>query len=168
MDRALYVAANAATLALRAQAANSNNLANATTTGFRAEMVASEAMPLSDARQYSRVHEAGFSAADGAIQHTGLHVVLGQFQAGTVAILMIEIGTGNQVLMHAQGPVHFAPSPKQGAECQVGLHCVVVHFQQADEHVHGLVRFLVDEVLDALQIIRIGSRSGFRRTHATA
>ncbi|MBY8967005.1 MAG: flagellar basal body rod protein FlgF [Algiphilus sp.] len=78
MDRALYVAANAATLALRAQAANSNNLANATTTGFRAEMVASEAMPLSDARQYSRVHEAGFSAADGAIQHTGnpLHVAM--------------------------------------------------------------------------------------------
>lgn len=78
MDRALYVAANAATLALRAQAANSNNLANATTTGFRAEMVSSEAMPLSDSRQYSRVHEAGFSAADGAMQNTGnpMHVAM--------------------------------------------------------------------------------------------
>lgn len=78
MDRALYVAANAATLALRAQAANSNNLANATTTGFRAEMVSSEAMPLSTSRQYSRLNEAGFSAADGAMQHTGnpMHVAM--------------------------------------------------------------------------------------------
>ena len=78
MDRSLYVAANAATLALRGQAANSNNIANATTTGFRAEMVASEAMPLSDSRHYSRTMPVGVSTADGALQHTGdpLHVAM--------------------------------------------------------------------------------------------
>lgn len=78
MDRSLFVAANAATLALRAQAANSNNLANASTTGFRAELLASEALPLSEFRQYSQALPAGFSAADGALQHTGdpLHVAM--------------------------------------------------------------------------------------------
>lgn len=78
MDRSLYIAANAATLALRGQAANSNNIANASTTGFRAEMVASEAMPLSDSRHYSRTLPVGVSTADGALQHTGdpLHVAM--------------------------------------------------------------------------------------------
>lgn len=78
MDRSLYVAANAATLALRGQAANSNNIANASTTGFRAELVASEAMPLSDSRHYSRTLPAGVSTANGALEHTGdpLHVAM--------------------------------------------------------------------------------------------
>lgn len=78
MDRSLYVAANAATLALRGQAANSNNIANAATTGFRAELVASEAMPLSESRHYSRTLPAGVSTADGARTHTGdpLHVAM--------------------------------------------------------------------------------------------
>ncbi|MCK5771371.1 flagellar basal body rod protein FlgF [Algiphilus sp.] len=78
MDRSLYIAANAATLALRGQAANSNNLANASTVGFRAEMLASEAMPLSETRQYSVLRPVGVSHADGPVQHTGdpLHVAM--------------------------------------------------------------------------------------------
>lgn len=78
MDRSLFVAANAATVALRAQAANSNNLANLSTTGFRAERVSTEALPLSEARQYSRTLPGGFDARDGAMQQTGnpLHVAL--------------------------------------------------------------------------------------------
>lgn len=45
MDRALYIAMTGATQTMRAQTANNNNIANANTTGFRAELTA--LMPVS-------------------------------------------------------------------------------------------------------------------------
>jgi flagellar basal-body rod protein FlgF len=78
MDRALYIAANGASLAMRGQAVNNHNLANATTTGFRAALVATEAMPISGTRAYSREGMYDFDAKPGALQHTGdpLHVAI--------------------------------------------------------------------------------------------
>ena len=45
MDQLLYVAMSGASKTLRAQAANSHNLANANTTGFKADLRRSRAAP---------------------------------------------------------------------------------------------------------------------------
>ena len=46
MDRMLYIAMSGAKQMLQAQAANSNNLANASTTGFRADLAAFISLPV--------------------------------------------------------------------------------------------------------------------------
>ena len=56
MDRSLYVAMNGAKQTMLAQAANTNNLANATTTGFRADLAAMRSMPVFGDGQPSRVY----------------------------------------------------------------------------------------------------------------
>lgn len=75
MDRALYIAMTGATQTMRAQAANSHNLANAGTTGFRAQLVAAGTAEVEGAGLPSRVNATtgaeGWDARSGAIQHTG-------------------------------------------------------------------------------------------------
>jgi flagellar basal-body rod protein FlgF len=75
MDRALYIAMTGATQTMRAQAANSHNLANAGTTGFRAQLVAAGAAEVQGAGLPSRVNATtgaeGWDARSGAVQHTG-------------------------------------------------------------------------------------------------
>jgi flagellar basal-body rod protein FlgF len=83
MDRALYVALSGATQTLRAQAANNHNLANASTTGFKAELVVAEAQQIAGTGFESRVNarslDAGIDSRAGTILSTGreLDVALG-------------------------------------------------------------------------------------------
>lgn len=76
MDKALYVAMTGAAQTLRAQTANSNNLANASTVGFRAELAALRPVEVTGAGQFStrfdaQLQEAGWDSSAGAIMSTG-------------------------------------------------------------------------------------------------
>ncbi len=75
MDRALYVAMTGATQTMRAQAANNHNLANASTTGFRAELIASASAEVQGGGLPTRVQATGegigWDARAGAMQQTG-------------------------------------------------------------------------------------------------
>ena len=75
MDRALYVAMTGATQTLRAQAVNNNNIANASTTGFRAEIAALQDVAVTGPGQPTRVNalaqESGWDSSSGALQSTG-------------------------------------------------------------------------------------------------
>ncbi|TJY62874.1 flagellar basal body rod protein FlgF [Sinimarinibacterium sp. CAU 1509] len=75
MDRALYVAMTGAAQTFKAQAVNSHNLANASTTGFRAELIANTPQEVTGAGLPSRVNALGagigWDASGGAIQQTG-------------------------------------------------------------------------------------------------
>ena len=75
MDRALYVGMSGAMQTLLAQTANSNNLANASTTGFRAQLVDAQSMPVTGPGLPSRVNaqllDQGWDATQGTITQTG-------------------------------------------------------------------------------------------------
>jgi len=75
MDRVVFVSGNAGKQLLRAQAVNSNNLANANTTGFQAEIAKFSSRVVSGAGFESRVfavaEDNGSSFAKGEIQTTG-------------------------------------------------------------------------------------------------
>lgn len=75
MDRALYVAMSGATQTLLAQTANSNNLANASTTGFRAQLVEAQSAPVAGPGFQSRVDatllDQGWDSASGTVTQTG-------------------------------------------------------------------------------------------------
>jgi len=75
MDKALYVAMTGAQANLRAQAAVAHNLANVSTTGFRALLHATEAFPVQGeglpSRTYTMGDIGGFDARAGSLQTTG-------------------------------------------------------------------------------------------------
>jgi len=75
MDRMLYVAMEGARQTLRAQGVNSNNLANASTTGFRADYEAFKALPVYGpgyaSRAYVQDQGQGSDFTSGPIHTTG-------------------------------------------------------------------------------------------------
>lgn len=75
MDRLIYTAMSGANAAAHRQAVLSNNLANATTNGFRAELSAYRAVPVrgdgTPTRVFSLEATAGYSDAAGPAQRTG-------------------------------------------------------------------------------------------------
>src|SRR3569623_1426908 len=75
MDRLIYTAMTGAKHALEQQATTSNNLANATTTGFRAQIDQFRAVPVQGAILPTRAFEvdstSGSDFGSGAIQQTG-------------------------------------------------------------------------------------------------
>ncbi len=75
MDRFLYVAMTGAKETLRAQASNNHNLANASTTGFRADLSAMQSRAVAGSGFASRVYATdattGWDQKSGAMQATG-------------------------------------------------------------------------------------------------
>src|SRR6187402_1359891 len=75
MDRFLYISMTGARETLRAQTANNHNLANASTTGFRADLQAFQARRVVgdgfDSRVYATAATTGFDATVGAMMSTG-------------------------------------------------------------------------------------------------
>ncbi|OUR82834.1 flagellar basal-body rod protein FlgF [Cycloclasticus sp. 46_120_T64] len=75
MDTSLYVAMNGAKQALLGQAVNSHNLANANTTGFKADLAQFRSMPVFGAglplNVYAMAERPGFDFNHGSIQQTG-------------------------------------------------------------------------------------------------
>jgi flagellar basal-body rod protein FlgF len=75
MDRLVYVAMSGAKEILRAQAANNHNLANASTTGFRADLSAFQTQAVVGAglpsRAYATSESVGWDASSGSIETTG-------------------------------------------------------------------------------------------------
>jgi len=75
MDRALYVGMTGAIQTLRSQAANNNNLANASTVGFRAQLVDAQSIPVTGSGLPSRVNaqllDQGWDSTSGTIMQTG-------------------------------------------------------------------------------------------------
>lgn len=75
MDRLLYVAMTGAKQLMQAQALVSHNLANVSTTGFRADLARFEARPIAGPGYASRVNTVatglGFDRSQGALMQTG-------------------------------------------------------------------------------------------------
>jgi flagellar basal-body rod protein FlgF len=75
MDKLLYIAMSGAKETLRAQAANNHNLANASTTGFRADLSAFQSRAVVGSGFPSRVYATnsttGWDPSSGSIQATG-------------------------------------------------------------------------------------------------
>lgn len=76
MDRMLYVAMTGAKQNMLAQAINANNLANISTTGFRADLAAARSMPVfggsgHPTRVYSMTEKPGIDFKQGSMSTTG-------------------------------------------------------------------------------------------------
>jgi flagellar basal-body rod protein FlgF len=94
MDRLLYVAMTGARETMRAQAANNHNLANASTTGFRADMSAFQARHVDGSGHHSRVYATvsttGFDATQGTLMPTGRELDVAVQGSGYIAVMGLD------------------------------------------------------------------------------
>ncbi len=109
MDRMLYLAMNGAKQTLIAQAANTHNLANTSTTGFKADFEAFRAMPVFGpgypSRVYAMAERPGIDFEPGAIQQTGRDLDLAIHGDGFFAV---QSADGSEAYTRA-GDLQVAP-----------------------------------------------------------
>ncbi|PKM10839.1 MAG: flagellar biosynthesis protein FlgF [Gammaproteobacteria bacterium HGW-Gammaproteobacteria-3] len=90
MDRGLYIAMSGAKQNLLAQAANVNNLANANTTGFKADMEQFRSMPVFGpgfpTRIYAMTERPGVNLAQGQLYTTGRELDVAVNGEGFIAV----------------------------------------------------------------------------------
>jgi flagellar basal-body rod protein FlgF len=90
MDRLVYIASATAARLETAQAVAANNLANASTTGFKADLLASRAALLQgdgwDSRFYAPVTGLAMDASAGTVQQTGRDMDVAVDGAGAIAV----------------------------------------------------------------------------------
>jgi flagellar basal-body rod protein FlgF len=90
MDRMLYVAMSGAKETLRAQAVNNHNLANASTTGFRADLAAFQSRAVDGSGFASRVYtqsaSIGWDHQQGALLSTGRDLDIAVNGPGWIAV----------------------------------------------------------------------------------
>lgn len=86
----LYIAMNGAAQTMRAQTVNSNNLANASTPGFRADLLAMQSQqvngPVYPSRAYGTASGQGVDLASGAIVKTGNELDVAVTGDGYIAV----------------------------------------------------------------------------------
>jgi flagellar basal-body rod protein FlgF len=104
MDRVIYTAMSGAKATLTRQDAIANNLANASTDGFRADLSAFRAVPIQGQGAPTRVHAleatAGFDAAEGPIARTGRPMDIAVRGPGWIAVQGLD---GNEAYTRAGG-----------------------------------------------------------------
>jgi len=103
MDRMLYVAMSGAKQNMLAQAINANNLANISTTGFRADLAAARSMPLyggsgHPTRVYSMTEKPGIDFKQGAMSTTGRDLDIAVAGKGFISV---QAPDGNEAYTRA-------------------------------------------------------------------
>jgi flagellar basal-body rod protein FlgF len=110
MDRLVYVAMSGAKQILNAQAANNANLANANTTGFRADLTAFQTQQVTGAglpsRAYATDASVGWDASSGVLQHTGQPLDVAIKGPGWIAV---QASDGSEAYTRA-GDLHLDPT----------------------------------------------------------
>jgi len=90
MDRMLYVAMSGAKQTMLAQTANSHNMANANTSGFRADLAAFRSLPVygpgEATRVYAMAENAGVDMTSGTINPTGRELDIAIKGEGWIAV----------------------------------------------------------------------------------
>ena len=94
----------------------------------------------------------------GTIQQAGMEVVFRQRVKRLVSLFRGQVGTRDDVLMNANGPVHFAAATKQAAEREMGFDRLVVDANHLQEMLQGLVGLLVQQEVEAFQVVDIQRR----------
>lgn len=98
MDRSLYLAMTGARQVLKAQAANSHNLSNASTTGFRAELQNFTSRPVNGpglaSRVYATADSAGIDLRSGQLVPTGRSLDVAVDGPGFLAVQREDGGEG--------------------------------------------------------------------------
>src|SRR3990172_1670452 len=90
----------------------------------------------------------------GAVEQPGLEIVLAELEQRLRALVLVERGTRDQVLVDADGALDLAAAAEQVPERKVGLDRIRIDLEHADKNLDGLVRLLVEQEIKALELGR--------------
>src|SRR5581483_597594 len=88
----------------------------------------------------------------GTNEQAGAHVVLAELEQGDRLFFVAQIGPRDEVLVHADRSIDLAAAAKEIAERQVRLDRVAVELGELQEHFDGLVRLLVEQIIEAAEV----------------
>ena len=97
----------------------------------------------------------------GAVENARLQIILRKFENRLLAFVIIQVGTVHQVVVHAQGAIHFAAPPEQAAQREVQFNGLRINLDHLDEGFDGLVLLLVEQKVKPLKI-RLRQRARLR------
>ena len=90
----------------------------------------------------------------GAIEQTGLEVILRELIHGHGLLIFAQIGARHQILVHADGALDFTTAPEQAAQREVQFDGLRIHLDHFDEGFNRLVRLLIQQEVKPLEIRR--------------
>ena len=91
-------------------------------------------------------------AVFGAVDQAGLQEVQPQLIQRMGTGLAVEIGTVDEVLVHANGPVGLAPTPEQRTQRKMQFAGLGLDANHVDEGIDGLVGLLVEQQVHAAKV----------------
>src|SRR4030067_863233 len=89
----------------------------------------------------------------GAIQKTGLMVVLRQFAECQRTLRLVECWPGDEILMNTDGALHLTTPAKQAPKSKMRFDGFSVHLQHLGEQLDSLVRLLVEQLVYSTEIV---------------
>ena len=89
-----------------------------------------------------------------AVEQAGAHVVLAEFEHGDGLFVVAEIRTRDEVLVHADRAIDLAATAEQVAEREMRFDGVAVDFGELEEDFDRLVLLLVEQVVEAAEVVR--------------
>jgi flagellar basal-body rod protein FlgF len=110
MDKMLYIAASGARQIMTAQALNTQNIANGSTSGFQADLAAMRSMPVDGyghpSRVFSSIQGIGVDSSKGSLQSTGRELDVAVSGEGWIAV---QAPDGTEAYTRA-GDLRISPS----------------------------------------------------------
>src|SRR5699024_6658711 len=93
------------------------------------------------------------------VEQAGLHVVLAQLHQRLGALLIVQAGASDDVLVETNGLVDLPTPAEQAAQRQVRFHRVRVDLDQLQKDFDRLVGLLVEQIVEPAKVV---AGEGFR------
>ncbi len=88
----------------------------------------------------------------GPVQNSGFKIILSQFEDSLLALVVIQIGTIYQVVVHAQGAIHLATAAEQTTQRKVQFDRMRIDLDHFDKGLNGLILLLIEQKIQTLEI----------------
>src|SRR5690554_7783298 len=82
-------------------------------------------------------------------------IIPGQLELHPIGLQRREVGSGQQILVYLDRPLHITPLAEQLADGDMGLDRFRVDFKGPDEGLDSLVRLLVEQVIESDEILLV-------------
>jgi hypothetical protein len=89
----------------------------------------------------------------GPIEQASAQIILAQFQHGSAALIVGQVGSCDQATVDMDRPVHFTATTEQVPQSQVRFGGILIYIGHAGKNFDGLIWLVVDQVIQALEIL---------------
>ena len=89
-----------------------------------------------------------------AIEEAGAHVVLAELEQCDGLLVLVEVRTRDQMLVHSDRAIDLAAAAEQIPKREMRLDRIAIDLGKLQEHLDRLVLLLVQKVIEAAEVVR--------------